>query len=215
MNTKATIASELHRPTRKKFDRRSFKLLGINETLQIYLIDMQNYSKDNNGNKYILTVIDTFSKKAYAAPLKDKSGIIVTKAMESILPNNVKNIQSDNGKEFFNKHFSALMNRHNINHYHTFSTTKAAIVERFQRTLKHWLYREFSAQGNYRWLEILPKLINKYNNKVHRSIGMKPNQVNNANSKQVYENLVKSTNKKNSKPNKYKVGNTVRISYII
>ena len=144
--------------------------------------------------------------------MKDKSGIIVTKAMESILPSNVKNIQSDNGKEFFNKHFSVLMNRHKINHYHTFSTTKAAIVERFQRTLKHWLFREFSAQGNYRWLEILPKLINKYNNKVHRSIGMKPNQVNKTNSKYVHRNILKSTNKKHLKSNKYKVGDTVRIS---
>lgn len=204
------IAYELHKPARKNFVRRSFKMLGINETVQIDLIDMQNYARENSGNKYILTLIDTFSKKAYAAPLKNKTGLVVTEAIKTILPKGVKNIQSDNGKEFFNEHFTKLMKKLNINHYHTYSTTKAAIVERFQRTLKNWLYREFSAQGSYKWLDLLPKLIRKYNNKVHRSIGMKPNQVNANNSKDVHANL--TSKKIIVKKPKYKLGDSVRIS---
>ena len=92
------IAYELHKPARKNFIRRSFKVLGINETVQIDLIDMQNYARENSGNKYILTLIDTFSKKAYAAPLKNKTGLVVTEAIKTILPKGVKNIQSDNRK---------------------------------------------------------------------------------------------------------------------
>ncbi|ORP62351.1 integrase catalytic domain-containing protein, partial [Vibrio cholerae] len=108
---KSKIAYEIHKPARKNFVRRSFKVLGINETLQIDLIDMQKYAKENSGNNYILTVIDTFSKKAWAVPLKNKSGLVVTEAIKTILPNGVKNIQSDNGKEFFNKYFSSLMKK--------------------------------------------------------------------------------------------------------
>jgi len=211
---KENIAYELHKPARKRFIRRAFKVIGINETVQIDLIDMQSYSKDNLGYNYILTLIDIFSKKAYAIPLKNKTGPVVTEAIQNILPKGVKNIQSDQGNEFFNKHFKALMQKLGINHYHTYSTTKAAIVERFQRTLKNWLFREISAQGSYRWLDLLPKLIKKYNNKIHRSIGMKPNQVNVKNSKTVYKNLLLSSkaNKLKVKKPKFKVGDSVRIS---
>ena len=101
------------------------------------------------------------------------------------------------------------MHENKINHYHTYSTTKAAMVERFQRTLKNWLYREFSAQGSYKWLDLLPKLISEYNNKVHRTIGMEPNQVNAKTSKDIHKRLVK---KFIVKKNKFKVGDTVRIS---
>jgi hypothetical protein len=102
------------------------------------------------------------------------------------------------------------MKEFNINHYHTYSTTKTAIVERFQRTLKIWLFRVFSAQRSYRWVEILPKLIDKYNNKVHRTIRFKPNDVNVKNSKIIHKRL--ALNKIEHKKPKFKVGDVVRIS---
>src|SRR5436190_24248328 len=86
--------------------------------------------------KYMLTLIDCFSKKAYAAPLKDKTAKHVKLAIESILPDNVKHLQTDEGKEFFNKDFKEFMKTRNITHYHTYSHIKASIVERFNRTLK-------------------------------------------------------------------------------
>lgn len=110
------IAYELHKPARRNFVRRSFKVIGINETVQIDLIDMQPYAKENKGNKYILTLIDIFSKKAYAVPLKNKTGLVVTQAIKTILPKGVKNIHSDNGGEFFNKHFKEFVKSQNINH---------------------------------------------------------------------------------------------------
>jgi hypothetical protein len=61
---------------------------------------MQAYSKDNDELNYILTIIDTFSKKANAIGIKNKTGPVVTQAMREILPSGVKNIQSDNGKDF-------------------------------------------------------------------------------------------------------------------
>ena len=171
---------------------------------------MQTYAKENKGYRYMLTLIDCFSKKAWAVPIKDKTGLNVTKAVASVLPTGVKNLQTDAGKEFFNKEFKALMDKRNINHYHTFTNMKAAIVERFNKTLKNWMWREFSVNGNYKWLDMLPKLLSKYNNKVHRSIGMKPNDVNSKNSPLVYERLMVSTS--DDKPPKFKVGEGVRIS---
>ena len=207
---KRALAYEMHSPARKSFPRRKFKVLGIGDLLQGDLVEMQTYAKENKGYRYMLTLIDCFSKKAWAVPIKDKTGLNVTKAVASVLPTGVKNLQTDAGKEFFNKEFKALMDKRNINHYHTFTNMKAAIVERFNKTLKNWMWREFSVNGNYKWLDMLPKLLSKYNNKVHRSTGMKPNDVNSKNSPLVYERLM--LNKSSDKPPKFKVGDGVRIS---
>ena len=190
---KRALAYEMHSPARKSFPRRKFKVLGIGDLLQGDLVEMQTYAKENKGYRYMLTLIDCFSKKAWAVPIKDKTGLNVTKAVASVLPTGVKNLQTDAGKEFLNKEFKALMDKRNINHYHTFTNMKAAIVERFNKTLKNWMWREFSVNGNYKWLDMLPKLLSKYNNKVHRSIGMKSNDVNSKNSPLVYERLMVST----------------------
>src|SRR5215468_2691501 len=130
---KSKISHELHKPARKNFPRRRVKVLGIGDLLQADLVEMIPYARENNGYKYLLTLIDCVSKKAYAAPVKDKTAKNVTAAMESILPAGVRNLQSDQGNEFFNTEFNALMKRHTINHYHTYSHVKAGIVERFNR----------------------------------------------------------------------------------
>ena len=204
------LAYEMHKPARKTFKRRRTKVLGIGDLIQADLVEMQPYAKENKGYKYMLTMIDCFSKKAWAVPVKDKTAKSVTAAVKSVLPKKVKNFQTDQGKEFFNKEFKQFTDERGINHYHSYSHLKSSIIERFNKTLKNWMYREFSAQGNYKWLDILPKLIKKYNNKVHRSIGMKPNQVNATNSSVVYEKLMKPLEK--TKRPKYKVGDKVRIS---
>src|SRR5436190_5723270 len=204
------IARELHKTARKNFPRRKVKVLGIGDLLQGDLVEMIPYAKQNKGYKYLLTLIDCFSKKAYAAPVKDKTAKNVMVAMESILPSNVRNLQTDQGTEFFNSEFKKLMKKHSINHYHTYSNLKASIVERFNRTLKNWMWEMFSAQGSYKWLDLLPKLLKRYNNKVHRSIGMKPVDVNSKSAGEVYIKLL--PNKAINRKPKFKVGDYVRIS---
>ncbi|KAF0712580.1 putative transposon-derived protein F54H12.3 [Aphis craccivora] len=95
------------------------------------------YSKKNKGYKYILCVIDCFTKFAWAIALKSKTGKEVTNAMSKILIDGApKLLQLDNGKEFYNTNFDNLMAKYNIHKYSTFSIVKACIVERFNRTLK-------------------------------------------------------------------------------
>ena len=58
---------------------------GIDEIRAADLIDMQAFSKDNNGVKYLLTVIDVFSKFVWIVPLKRKTGLEVANAFSMIL----------------------------------------------------------------------------------------------------------------------------------
>lgn len=175
--------------------------------------NLKGISKINNGYKYIITVIDTFSKVANAIPIKDKTGKLVTEAFKSILHNKNKpiNLQTDNGKEFYNKDFQNLMKEHNINHYSTYSDKKAAIVERFNRTLKEKMWKEFSKRGTYKWIDILDDLTKEYNNTYHNTIKMKPIEVNKENEKEILNNIYNDNNVKNIKP-KFKLNEYVRIS---
>ena len=172
------------------------------------------YARDNKGYKYLLTVIDCFSKYAWAEPLKNKTAEEVTGAMERILKDNKspKNIQSDLGKEFYNSKFKALMTKFDINHYSTYNSTKAAIVERFNRTLKSKMWKLFSLQGSYKYLNQMPKLLKEYNYTKHNTTGFRPVDIT---SKKIEDYLLQnvySRSTKSQKPPKFNEGDVVRIS---
>ncbi|CAK1580905.1 unnamed protein product [Parnassius mnemosyne] len=174
---------------------------------------MQSVSKENKNFRFILTVIDTFSKYAWAFPIKTKSKEDVCyNFMKLLKTRKPKNLQTDNGTEFYNDKFKKNMNSYNINHYSTFSTKKASIVERFIRTLKSKLYKAFSLQGDYNWIgDTLNNVIYEYNHTYHRTIGEISANVNNKSKKRIlqrYLRLVKNDNVKR----KFKVGDYVRIS---
>jgi transposase InsO family protein len=124
----------------------------IDDTWQIDLIEMQKFARQNKGFRYLLTIIDTFSKFAWAVPVKQKTGKEVTAAFKSVLVESgrkPKSGQSDSGKEFYNTTFQSLMNLMNIKNYSTYSIMKASICKRFNRTLKTMMYKEFLIQGNH------------------------------------------------------------------
>lgn len=209
---KRDLVNELHKRARKNFIRRRVVMKGIDDLWQADLVEMGDYSRYNKNYRYLLTVIDTFSKFAWAAPLKTKTALEVLKEMKEIfkLGRVPKNLQSDDGKEFFNQHFSKLMDEYKINHYSTYSRMKASIVERFNRTLKGMMWKEFSFNGSYHWLNIYKDLINAYNGKIHRTIKMPPIKVNSRNEKKLLNTVY--SHMKIYKLSKFNVGDYVRIS---
>lgn len=132
MSKKQQVVNELHKPARKNFKRRRVIIKGLDDLWQADLVEMGSYATENNEYKYLLTVIDSFSKYAWAMPIKNKSSEAVCNAMIKIfqhLSTRIpKNLQTDDGKEFFNKKFHSLMEEYGINHYSTFSIKKASIV---------------------------------------------------------------------------------------
>ena len=210
-NEQAQLASELHKPARKNYPRRQTITFGIDDLWQADLVEMHELASKNKKYNYMLTVIDTFSKQAFAIPIKNKTGQAVTEAFEGILkkkkPNN---LQTDQGKEFFNKTFQNLMKQHNINHYHTFSNKKATIVERFNRTLKSRMWKKFTELNSQNWLDILDDLIKEYNASYHTTIKRAPNEVNKSNEAMIRE-LLEKPKTQPTKP-KFKIGDIVRIS---
>ena len=99
---------------------------------------------------------------------------------------------------------------HNIKIYYTHSNLKAVIIERFNRSLRELMMKAFVKNNNNIWYNILPKLIKTYNNRYHRTIKMKPININKSNEKHI-KNSVYNYNITNKKP-KYKINDLVRIS---
>jgi transposase InsO family protein len=128
----------LHRPIVRKFVRRDTVVAGPGQQYQADLIDIQGHKRLNEGHKYILTVIDVFSKRAWAEPLKTKTGVEVAKALDRVLLDAApKTLQTDKGKEFLNSEVRAALSKHGVRYSTENSSIKASVVERFNRTQKH------------------------------------------------------------------------------
>ena len=85
LESKEELAKELHKPNIKKFEKRTVYLGFKDNIWGADLADMQLISKFNKGFRFLLCVIDTFSKYAWVVPLKDKKGVTVTNAFQKIL----------------------------------------------------------------------------------------------------------------------------------
>ena len=183
----------IHRLAPKTFQRRKIISKGINELMQIDLADLSKLQSKNNHMRWILAAVDTTSKRAWAQPLRNKTGPEVTQGMGKILnqigePKPSK-IYSDRGKEWLNTDFQALMKKRKIHHYTTVSEgSKAAGVERFLRTIKSLLYKYMSTNQTDQWVQILPAALTNYNNRYHRTIKMRPKDVNKKTEKKALEN---------------------------
>ena len=178
------------------------------------LIETQNIAKENQGIRYLLTVIDILSKYAWVQPLKDKKGPTVVKAFSKILEEGRKplKLQTDKGKEFYNKDMTQWLKENNIVHFSTGGDAKAAVVERFNRTLKERLYRYFTAANTLQFTDILQDLVEGHNVSEHSSIQMAPKAVTDQNSPQVWKTLYGKPPKKR-KPT-LKKGDMVRLNKI-
>ena len=130
----------------------------IDAQWQVDLADMQGIARQNGGIRYLLTVINVFSKFAWAMPVHSKDAKAITVAFRHVLtianPRHLKRLQTDKGKEFFNSNFQTLMKRHGIQHFASESKQKAAVVERFNRTIKTRIWTYLSDRGTVRWVDI-------------------------------------------------------------
>ena len=174
---------------------------------------MQQFSKWNKGYRYLLMVLDVFSKYGWIIPLKDRKGETITKAFKTIFKEGRKPqyLRVDKGKEFYNKHLKDLLEKHNIQMYSTENEEKSSVCERWNRTIKTKMWKELTVQGNTQYLNILPKILKQYNNTKHSSTKMSPVEASQKKNGVVYFNLYGDMEQSSSKP-KFKIGDKVRIS---
>jgi hypothetical protein len=203
-----------HKQRYGKFPRRKVTAPFRNYLWQADLLFMKKYKRYNRGYSYLLTVIDVFSRFAFAIPIKNKSSGEIIRGFKEIFnkyDGKPKQLQTDQGTEFFNKDFKDFLKKFNILLFHNFSDFKACVVERFNRTLMTRLSKYFTYTKGYEYLDVLPDILESYNSSVHRGIGLKPKDVCIDNEMEVWMNSNKDLYTKKYKKPKLKLYDNVRL----
>ena len=138
------LADERHKPIIRKFKKRKVYSSFRDNIWGVDLADMQLLSKFNKEFKFLLCVIDIFTKYARVVPLKDKKGISIVNAFQKILKESNRKpnkIWVDKGSEFYKNSLKKWLQDNNIEMYSTHNEGKSVIAERLIRTLKNKIYK--------------------------------------------------------------------------
>ena len=202
------LAEELHNPIIKNFKRRKVYSSFKDNIWGVDLADMQLISKYNKGIRYLLCVIDLFSRYVWVISLKNKKGESIVEGFKKMLDDSNRKpnkIWVDHGSEFYNNEFKSFLKENDIEMYSTFNEGKSVVAERFIKTLKSKIYKHMTTIGENVDFNDLDDIVKKYNNNVHSSIKMKPKGVTD-------NSFVEYSEETNKKSPKFKVGDNVRIS---
>ena len=204
-------------------ERRRVVVHGLDDTWTADLADVSSHAQDNDGVRYILVVVDVFSKHAWAEPMKTKEARTAAQAFRAVLaraaPRIPTHLWTDAGSEFKGA-FDALCRQRGIQRYTTQNEGKAVIAERFIRTLRGRLGRLADATGSWRWVDALQTLVGNYNGTPSRTHGLAPSAVNADNARAVAERLYGQSDDRraveqaaalSARP-RFKVGDLVHIS---
>ena len=217
VNPNQILSQELHKPRKINFERRKVISNHIDHIWGIDLITMIKYSKQNKNYKYILTIIDFFSKYSWCYALKTKKSEEIINSFKDIFKKSKRKpklIQSDEGTEFTNNQTQTFFKNNNIKWYHTYNRDiKCSICERYNRTILNKIYKNFTLNNNTIWINDLDKLVNEYNNSYHRSIKMKPIDASKKSNENIVRNNLYNFKNTNKKP-KFTIGDRVRISLL-
>ena len=167
----------------------------------------------NDGDTFISSIIDVFSKIGFACSLKDKKGPTVLKAFLNVLEESSRKptkVQTDARVEFINRTFKSSLKKQTIHVYVTFSENKAAVVERFNRTFKSRMWRYFTHNNASIYVNVLQELVSGYNASPHKGVGMTTIEVNESNQLNIWKKYYSQG--VNHKPFIFAIRDHVRIS---
>ena len=200
----------------KDYETNKIMVKSIDDTWSSDLLDMNDYGRKNNrGYRYILVVVDNFSKFGWTIPLKNKFAQSITDAFSEIIKSSNRKpnlLETDDGKEYVNKNFKELLKNNNIKRYSRYTDKGAVFAERFNRTIRNVLKKPVLEKRNADWLSELSSVIKPYKKTLHNSTKMKPIDASEkSKERKVYSNL---QDKRVKQRQKFKLGDLVRTADI-
>jgi len=205
---KQIYRKELLKPVKKIFPHRHIQAYYNNDIWSADLIDVQKYAARNDNFKYILLIIDIYSRYIWLFPLLNKESKTVLDCFETFneLP---ENLWTDRGSEFTNKRFKNWCKANDVNLYHTGGESKAVFAERAIRTIRGLINGEMIEDNTDRYIDDLADILHFYNHHIHSSIKETPSDVY-FKGVEPFQNYASTVVKKP----KFKVGDYVRISRV-
>ena len=214
----------LHREYKRPRKHNPFYSHHRRKDFQADLIVIEELASANDNVKYLLVIIDVFTRKLWVVPLHRKSAQVMKGAIKCWLDSLEEDFSpsmrffSDKGLEFKCRAVQELLSARGIHQYFSQNVTKAAVVERANRTLQVLIYKYLTESGQNRYVEQLPGLVRTYNSRPHRTLNkMTPNEADKAwNEDKVRDIHIERCGKllKASRKPLFAVGDTVRIKIL-
>ena len=171
------LTKELHKPIIRNFKKRKVYSGFKDNIWGADLADVKLISKFNKGFRFLLCVIDAFSKYASIVPLKDKKGVSIVDAFQKILKESNRKpnkIWVDKGSKFYNNSFKKQLKDNDVEMYSIRNKEKSVVAQRLNRAIKTNIYKYVTSVSKNVYIDKLGDIMCEYNNTYHITIKMKP-----------------------------------------
>ena len=171
-NIKIIINEIYSKGPRKSYPTNKTDVYYIDDIWSFDILDLKDYGPENNrGYRYVLVIIDTFSKFGWTVPLKNKNAQTIKNSFENILISSKRKpnlIESDRGTKFYNNLFHDFLNKNNIELYSRNTSLGAVFAERFNLTIRNLPKKPVFEKGDVKSIDLLSTITKQYNNRIHR-----------------------------------------------
>ena len=159
--TKLFINEIYSKPPKKNYSTNKTDVYHIDEIWSFDILELKDFGSENNrGDRYVLVVIDNFSKFVWTIPLKNKNAQTIKDSFEIFLISSKRTptlMETDRSKDFYNNSFQRFLKNNIIKLYSTNSSYGDVFAERFNRTIRDLLKRPVFEKGDGNWIDELPK----------------------------------------------------------
>ena len=198
----------------KSYPTNKTDVYHIDDIWSLDILDLKdNGPKNKRGYRYVLVVIDNFSKFGWTTPLKNKNAQTIKDSFESIIISSNRSsnlLGGDRDRRFYNSIFQDFLSKNNIKLYSRNSSFGSVSAERFNRTIRDLLKKHVFEKCDGNWIDVLPTITKQYNSRIHSSIKFTPIQASlKKNEGCVYNNLLDK--RKKVTPN-IQINNLVRVA---
>ena len=213
----------VHLPFKSRIERSRIIVKGIDYMWEMDLMDMNKLRKYNKDVRYVLLVIDVFSKYVWVKGMKSKDAAQIITFFKDIMKHSnrkPKYVRTDKGREFVNANFKEFVRGEGIEHIQTQSEIKAAVAERAIKTIKGKLFKYMYHKQVYKYIDVLQSIAAQYNSTKHSTIKVAPDEVSNENETEIWRNVYTALSGKNlvvrglKRLSLLKEGDYVRISFL-
>ena len=215
-NNKIFIIEIYSKPPKKNYATNKTDVYHIDDIWGLDILDLKDYDpKNKRGYRYVLVIIDIFSKFGWTVPLKNKNAQTIKDSFENILLKSKRKpnlIGIDDGSEFVNKIFTILLTTKNIQRYSRNTVLGAVFAERFNLTIRNLPKKLVFEKGDANWIDVLPAITKQNNSRIHSSTKLTPSQASlKKNEGHIHNNLLA---KRKKVKQKFQINDLVRTSVL-
>ena len=157
-NIKIFINEIYSKPPKKNYITNKTDVYHIDDIWSLDILDLKDYGPENNrGYRYVLVIIDKFSKFGWTIPLKNKKAQTIKDSFKNVFISSKRKpnlIKTDRGKEFDNNIFQDFLNKNNIKYFSRNSSFGSVFAERLNRTIRDLLKRPVFEKGESNWIDV-------------------------------------------------------------